>query len=30
MAKIDEKGLHDLLKNVFGFEQFKGNQKDII
>ena len=30
MAKVDEKGLHDLLKNVFGFEQFKGNQKAII
>ena len=30
MAKIDEKNLHDLLKNVFGFEQFKGNQKAII
>ena len=30
MAKIDEKSLHDLLKNVFGFEQFKGNQKAII
>ena len=30
MAKIDEKSLYDLLKNVFGFEQFKGNQKAII
>ena len=30
MAKIDENSLHDLLKNVFGFEQFKGNQKEII
>ena len=30
MAKIDEKNLHELLKNVFGFEQFKGNQKAII
>ena len=30
MAKVDEKSLHELLKNVFGFEQFKGNQKDII
>ena len=30
MAKIDEKSLHDLLKNVFGFEQFKGNQLPII
>ena len=30
MAKIDEKSLHDLLKNVFGFDQFKGNQKAII
>lgn len=30
MVKVDEKSLHDLLKNVFGFEQFKGNQKAII
>ena len=30
MAKIDERNLHDLLKNVFGFENFKGNQKEII
>ncbi len=30
MAKNNEKSLHDLLKNVFGFEQFKGNQEDII
>lgn len=30
MAKINEKSLHELLKNVFGFEQFKGNQEAII
>ena len=30
MAKNNEKSLHDLLKNVFGFEQFKGNQEAII
>lgn len=30
MAKIDDKTLHELLKNVFGFEQFKGNQEQII
>lgn len=30
MAKIDEKVLQTLLKEVFGFEQFKGNQKAII
>ena len=30
MAKVDEKSLYDLLKNVFGFDQFKGNQKEII
>lgn len=30
MAKIDDKTLYDLLKNVFGFEQFKGNQEEII
>lgn len=30
MAKNDEKSLHELLKNVFGFEHFKGNQLDII
>jgi ATP-dependent DNA helicase RecQ len=30
MAKNNEQSLHDLLKNVFGFEQFKGNQEDII
>ncbi len=30
MAKIDEKNLHKLLKEVFGFEAFKGNQEAII
>ena len=30
MAKNNEQSLHDLLKNVFGFEQFKGNQEEII
>ena len=30
MAKIDEKNLHKLLKDVFGFESFKGNQEAII
>ena len=30
MAKNNENSLHDLLKNVFGFEQFKGNQEAII
>lgn len=30
MVKIDEKSLHDLLKNVFGFNHFKGNQKAIM
>ena len=30
MAKIDEKNLHKLLKEVFGFESFKGNQEAII
>ena len=30
MAKVDEKSLYELLKNVFGFDQFKGNQKEII
>ncbi|MBQ2853460.1 MAG: DNA helicase RecQ [Bacteroidales bacterium] len=30
MAKIDDKTLYDLLKKVFGFEQFKGNQEEII
>ena len=30
MAKIDDKTLYELLKNVFGFEQFKGNQEQII
>ena len=30
MAKIEDKTLYELLKNVFGFEQFKGNQEEII
>lgn len=30
MAKKDDKGLHDLLKRIFGFDQFKGNQEAII
>ena len=30
MAKTDEKNLHKLLKEVFGFESFKGNQEAII
>jgi ATP-dependent DNA helicase RecQ len=30
MAKKDDKGLHDLLKKIFGFDQFKGNQEAII
>ena len=30
MVKVDEKSLHKLLKDVFGFESFKGNQEDII
>ncbi len=28
--KADEKYLYDALKKVFGFDQFKGNQKDVI
>jgi len=30
MAKKDEYGLHELLKRIFGFDQFKGNQEAII
>lgn len=30
MVKVDEKSLHKLLKDVFGFESFKGNQEAII
>lgn len=30
MAKKDEYGLHELLKKIFGFDQFKGNQEAII
>lgn len=30
MAKKDEYGLHALLKKIFGFTQFKGNQEAII
>ncbi|MDR0969072.1 MAG: DNA helicase RecQ [Lentimicrobiaceae bacterium] len=30
MAKKDEYGLHELLKKIFGFDQFKGNQETII
>jgi len=30
MVKKDEKGLHELLKKIFGFDQFKGNQEAII
>ncbi len=30
MAKIDDKNLHERLKSVFGFETFKGDQKEII
>lgn len=30
MAKKDEYGLHELLKKIFGFDQFKGNQEPII
>ncbi len=30
MAKKDEYGLHELLKKIFGFTQFKGNQEAII
>ncbi len=30
MAKKDEYGLHELLKKIFGFDSFKGNQETII
>ncbi|MBE9481639.1 MAG: DNA helicase RecQ [Bacteroidetes bacterium] len=30
MATIEEYSLHELLKNIFGFENFKGNQEAII
>ena len=30
MAKKEEKSIHKLLKDVFGFDQFKGNQEAII
>jgi ATP-dependent DNA helicase RecQ len=30
MARKDEYGLHELLKKIFGFDQFKGNQESII
>ncbi|MBW7848246.1 MAG: DNA helicase RecQ [Bacteroidales bacterium] len=30
MAKKDEYGLHELLKKIFGFDNFKGNQEAII
>lgn len=30
MAKKDEHSLHDLLKKIFGFDSFKGNQEAII
>ncbi|MCK9292443.1 MAG: DNA helicase RecQ [Bacteroidales bacterium] len=30
MVKKDEYGLHELLKKIFGFDQFKGNQEAII
>lgn len=30
MAKKDEYGLHELLKKIFGFDHFKGNQEAII
>lgn len=30
MPKKDEYGLHELLKKIFGFDQFKGNQEPII
>lgn len=30
MVEVDDKGLHDVLKKFFGFESFKGNQKNII
>ena len=30
MAKKDDQKIHKLLKDVFGFDQFKGNQEEII
>ena len=30
MAKKEDQAIHKLLKNVFGFDQFKGNQEEII
>ena len=30
MVKAEEYSLHELLKNIFGFENFKGNQEPII
>jgi ATP-dependent DNA helicase RecQ len=30
MAKVDDYSLHELLKKVFGFDSFKGNQEAII
>ena len=30
MAKKDESAIYKLLKDVFGFDQFKGNQEGII
>lgn len=30
MPKKDDYGLHELLKSIFGFDQFKGNQEAII
>lgn len=30
MVEVDDIQLHDVLKKFFGFESFKGNQKDII
>ena len=30
MAKKDDQAIHKLLKDVFGFDQFKGNQEEII
>lgn len=30
MVEVDDIQLHDVLKKFFGFENFKGNQKDII
>ena len=30
MTKKEDQAIHKLLKNVFGFDQFKGNQEEII